>query len=305
MTQTATVVVATSYGGPESLEVAVQPVPQPGPGEVLVQVRAAGANPADWKSYSGMWGTDEDALPLPIGFEVAGVVAAVGEGVTGVQEGDEVIAWPIRGGYASHVVVPQDTLAPKPRSLDWPEAAALLLSAGAAWHALEASGVSDGETVLVHGGAGGVGLMAVQLARVRGARAIATARPDQFGLLRELGAEPVEFGDGLLERVRPLGEVDATVDLVGSDEALDVSLALTTPERIATIANFGQRAAEAHIHVLGDDGPRRAARSELVQLAGAGQLKVLVSETFPLESAAAAHRKLQEGRTTGKIVLLP
>lgn len=307
--QTAQVVVATSYGGPESLEVVTTPVPAPGPGEVLVEVRAAGCNQADWKSYSGLWGTDEDKLPLPLGYEAAGVVAALGDGVTGVDVGAGVIAWPIAGGYATHVVVPAGSLTPKPETLDWPEAGGLLLTAAAAWHALEAAGVGEGETVLVHGGAGGVGLMAVQLARFRGARVIATAAPHQHDLVRELGGEAVTFGDGLLERVRELGEVDAALDLVGTDEALDVSLAVTTPERISTIANFG-RAFEAGIKVLGAGGDpgddiREAARPELARLAGTGKLRVVVSDTYPLAQAAAAHRQLREGRTTGKVVLIP
>lgn len=304
-------VVATSYGGPESLEVVTEPVPRPGPGEVLIEVRAAGCNPADWKSYSGMWGTDEARLPMALGYEVAGVVAGLGEGVTGVDVGAEVVAWPINGGYATHAVVPAPSLTPKPETLDWPEAGGLMLTGAAAWHALQAAGVGEDDTVLVHGGAGGVGLMAVQLAKLRGARVIATASPRKHDLLRELGAVPVAYGEGLLERVRELGDVDAALDLVGTDEALDVSLAVTTPERIATIANF-DRGLRSGVKVLGQgpgadpgDDIREAARPELARLAGSGKLRVIVSDTYPLARAAAAHRQLRAGRTTGKIVLTP
>lgn len=311
--ETAKVVVAGSYGGPESLEVVEEPIPQPGPGEVLLEVRAAGVNQADWKVYSGMWGTDEDNLPMLLGFEAAGVVVALGEGVRTVDVGDEVIAQPINGGYATHVVVPEGALTPKPETLDWPDAAALLLTGAAAWLTLEATGVVEGDTVLVHGAAGGVGLMAVQLARLRGARVIGTASLANHELLRELGAEPVLYGDGLLERVRALaanlGEVDAALDLVGSAEALEVSVAVAPRERIATIANF-TTAFDAGIKVLGAGGDpgddiREAARVPLAELAGSGELQVMVGQTLPLERAAEAHRLLKEGRVNGKLVLLP
>lgn len=309
--ETAQVVVATSYGGPESLAVVTEPIPRPGTGEVLIEVRAAGCNPADWKAYSGMWGTDEARLPMTLGYEVAGVVARVGEGTTGVDVGAEVVAWPISGGYATHAVVPATALTPKPETLDWPEAGGLMLTGAAAWHALEAAGVSEDDTVLVHGGAGGVGLMAVQLAKLRGARVIATASPRKHDLLRELGAAPVAYGEGLLERVRGLGDVDAALDLAGTDEALDVSLAVTIPERIATLTNF-DRGPAAGVRVLGHgpgadpgDDIREAARPELARLAGSGKLRVIVSDTYRLAQAAAAHRQLKAGHTTGKIVLNP
>lgn len=295
----ARVVVAQSYGGPESLELLEVPVPSPGPGQVLLEVRAAGVNPADVKMYSGAWGTDEDRLPMPLGFEAAGVVDGVGE----------VIAWPIDGGYATHVVVPEGALTPKPESLDWAEAAGLMLTGAAAWHALEAAGVSEGETVLVHGAGGGVGLMAVQLARLRGARVIGTEGPAKFDLLRELGAEPVEYGPGLIDHVRDAG-IDACVDFAGTDDALSVSLALVPPERIATIANFSDRAFSSGVKVLGAGGDpgddvRAAARPELARLAGTGELRVFVGETLPLDQAAAGHRALLEGRVRGKLVLIP
>ncbi len=308
-------VVAAAFGGPESLTVEEVTLPDPGPHEVHVEVRASGVNPADVKSYRGPG--DPSSLPLPLGFEAAGVVVAVGEGAADDQGplavGDEVIVFRTRGAYAADLVVPDSTLTRKPAALDWPQAAGLLLAGATAVHTLEATGVREGDTVLVHGASGGVGLCVVQLARLRGARVIATAGARNHDLLRELGAEPVAYGDGLLDRVRALAPdgIDAALDLVGSDEALDVSLALVDRDRIATIANFSRAPGEG-IKLLGGgpgaeagDALRAAARPELARLAGTGLLRVLVAATYPLDDAAEAHRQIATGHTTGKLALLP
>jgi len=304
-------VVATGYGGPENLEVQEVALDEPGPGQARVAVRAAGVNPADVKSYRN--DGDPSRLPLPLGYEAAGVVTAVGP-ESAVAVGDEVIVFRARGAYATDLVVDDSTLTPKPGSLDWPAAAGLMLAGATAVHTLEATGVSDGDTVLVHGGAGGVGLNAVQLARRRGARVIATASEANHELLRELGAEPVTYGDGLAERVRALAPdgVDAALDLVGTDEAMDVSLELVADrDRIASIANFDRGPRES-IRLLGGgpgadagDELRMAARPELARLAGTGELRVLVAATYPLTEAADAHRQISTGHTTGKIILVP
>ena len=307
------VVLATAYGGPEVLTVADQPVGGPGPGQARVEVRAAGVNPADWKSYTGAFGTDPAALPRRLGFEVSGVVTAVGPDVD-LAVGDEVIGFRVSGGYAAELVVPATALVPKPASLGWAQAAGLMLTGATAVHALTATGVGQGDTVLVHGAAGGVGLMAVQLAALRGARVIGTVGGDGADLVRRFGAEPVRYGDGLAGRVRELapGGVDAALDLVGSDEAVDVSLELVADrQRIATIAAFGRAAADG-IKALGggpgaDPGTelRDAARPELAEAAGAGRLEVVVAATFPLEDVAEAHRQGMAGHTHGKLVLVP
>ena len=307
------VVLATAYGGPEVLAVVDRPVGDPGPGQARVEVRAAGVNPADWKSYTGAFGTDPAKLPRRLGFEVSGVVTAVGPDVR-VAVGDEVIGSPVSGGYAAELVVRASALVPKPPSLGWEQAAGLLLTGATAVHALTATGVGAGDTVLVHGAAGGVGLMAVQLAALRGARVIGTVGDGGADLLRRFGAEPVRYGDGLAERVRGLAPdgVQAALDLVGTDEAVDVSLALVADRRrIATVAAFGRAAADG-IRALGggpgaDPGTelRDAARAELAELAGAGRLEVVVAGSFPLEEVAAAHRLGMAGHTHGKLVLLP
>jgi NADPH:quinone reductase-like Zn-dependent oxidoreductase len=306
------VAVATDFGGPEVLSLVDEETPEPGPDQVRIAVRGAGVNPIDFKLYSGMFGTDPAMLPMRLGFEAAGVIEAVGDGVEGFDVGDEVIGHSISGAYAEQVVAPTLALVHKPAGLDWPAAAGLLLTGSTAVHALTAVDVSAGETVLIHG-AGGVGLMAVQLAAARGARPIITASPARHDELRALGGEPVAYGDGLLERVRELAPdgVDAALDLVGTDEALDVSLALVDPARIVTIANF-EGAQGAGIKAIGggpgaDPGTeiRSAAKFELAELAGAGRLTVIVDRTFPLADVADAHRYQASGHATGKVVLLP
>lgn len=307
-----TVVRAESYGGPEVLAILEVPTPVPGPGEVLVSVRAAGVNQADIKVYGGVWGTDPAKLPMPLGFEVSGVVTAIGPDVSAYAVGDEVIAHPVRGGYATDVVVPVSTVIAKPAGLDWSEAAGLMLTGTAAAHAVTAAAVTSGDTVLVHGAAGGVGLIAVQLVALRGATVVGTAAPAQHEILAALGVRPVAYGDGLLDRVRELAPdgVDAALDLAGTDEALDVSLALVEDRgRIATIANFDRGPREG-IRVLGAGGEegkeiREAAAPDLADLAATGRLRVHVEKTFPLTDVVAAHERLASRRATGKIVLLP
>lgn len=314
----ASVVVATAYGGPEVLSVIERPVGAPRPGEARVVVRAAGVNPADYKLYNGVFGTDPAKLPLPLGSEVSGVVAEVGQEAVGpvgaIKPGDEVIGYRVSGGYATELIAPAHALLPKPANLDWAQAAGLMLTGATAWHCLVVTNVSPGDTVLMHGASGGVGVMAVQLAVGRGATVIATASPGRHSFLRELGAIPVAYGPGLADRVReqaPDG-VDAALDLVGTEEAIDTSLELVPDRsRIVTIAAIG-RAGQVGIKAVGggpgaDPGTevRAAARVELAKLAAQGSLRVFVSQTFPLAAVADAHRALKAGHTEGKTALIP
>ena len=312
------VVVATAAGGPEVLELVDEPVVRPGPGQVLLEVRAAGVNPVDIKLYGGKYGSRPPQFPLRLGSEAAGVVRAVGAGAVGaagqVSVGDEVIAFRVGGAYAQMLVVPGSALVPKPPTLGWEQAAGLMLTGATAVHALAETGVGPRDTVLVHAAAGGVGLMVVQLAVLRGARVIGTASEANHELLRELGAQPVTYGEGLVARVRALAPdgVDAAIDAAGSDEALDVSLELI-PDR-ARIAELvvTARSAAAGVKLLGgspgaDPGTaiRDAARLELVQLVRDGGLRVLLADTYPLADVADAHRAILAGHTVGKIVLVP
>ncbi|MFJ1973640.1 NADP-dependent oxidoreductase [Streptomyces sp. NPDC087903] len=311
-------VVASAYGDPEVLSVIDAAVPDPGPGQVRIEVRAAGVNPFDQKMYSGAFGADPANLPLRLGVEAAGVVTAVGVHATGpagpVEVGDEVIAYRAAGAYAAELVVPVSSVVPKPAGLSWEQAGGLMAAGVTAVHVLEAIGLGKDESVLIHGAAGGVGLMAVQLAVARGATALATASPARHELLRDLGAIPIAYGAGLADRVHaaaPEG-VHAAADLVGTDEAVDVSVELVADRsRIATIAGFG-RGAQAGIKLLGggpgaDPGTeiRAAARLQLTEAAEAGRLRVLIAGSYPLSEAAAAHRQIMTGHTSGKIVLVP
>ncbi|MFE4606082.1 NADP-dependent oxidoreductase, partial [Kitasatospora indigofera] len=209
------------YGGPEVVEFTDLPDPRVGPDSVLVQVRAAGVNPVDWKVREGrLDGTFDVHFPLIPGWDVAGVVRSVGGAVTEFAPGDEVIGYVRKdsvehGTYAELVAAPVRTLARKPAALDWAQAGGLPLAGLTAYQSLvKALRIKAGETVLVHAAAGGVGHLAVQIARALGARVIGTAGPRNHAYLRELGAEPVAYGDGLAERVRELapGGVDAALD---------------------------------------------------------------------------------------------
>ncbi|GAB0105008.1 NADP-dependent oxidoreductase [Nocardia sp. JMUB6875] len=292
-------------------------VPEPGPGEVTVAVRAAGVNPFDYKVYSGAFGTDPSKLPLRIGLEVSGVVTAVGPDANGpagpISVGDEVIAQ-VSGGYATAVNARVNGVVPKPADVDWKEAAGLISVGGTAVHLLTATGVGPGDTVLVHGAAGSVGALAAQLAVARGARVIGTASPGRHERLRAYGVEPVAYGPGLADRVKALAPkgIDAAIDTVGTDEAVDVSLELVPDRsRIASIVAFG-RAATDGFKVLGlgpgaDPGTeiRGNAWRELLPLLAAGKLDLAIAKTFPLAEAAAAHEFVMAGHAGGKVILLP
>ena len=307
------VVVAKGFGGPEQLEVVSVPTSQPGPGEVRVAVRAIGVNPIDWKSYSGVMSQDPAALTT-FGNELSGVVDAVGDAVVDWNVQDEVIAYGFAAGaYAESVVVPASTLIPKPSGMPWDQAAVVALVGGTAWHLVSAASLGDDDTVLVHGGAGGVGSLVVQLARLRGATVVATGGPDSQDRLRELGAVPVVYGDGLLERVReavPQG-VDVVLDCVGTDEAIDASLALVgDPSRVLSIAGFA-RAGDG-IRLLGG-GPgadpgieiRKVGRREVAMLVAEGRLSLPVVGRYSLSDTGQAHAESRAGHVAGKLVVLP
>lgn len=310
-------VVATAFGGPEVLALAEVELASPAPDEISVDIRAAGVNPVDAKLYSGMMGT---AMPLPmrLGMEAAGVVTAAGAAAVGprgpISVGDEVIVYRVAGAYADQLVVPASAAVPKPAAMSWEAAAGLMLAGSTAVHALTVTGVDASTTLLVHGAAGGVGLMAVQVALGRGARVIGTASPARHDVLRALGVEPVAYGPGLADRVRALAPngIDAAIDTVGTDEAIDVSLELVPDRaRIVTIAGFA-RGLQEGIKAIGgvpgaDPGTdiRMNARLELVDLVAAGGLAVTVAAAYPLAEAAAAHRAILSGHTSGKIVLVP
>jgi NADPH:quinone reductase-like Zn-dependent oxidoreductase len=306
--------VATDFGGLDVLRFDEVDVPEPGAGEVTIQVRAAGVNPADYKHLTR--GGDRSILPIPIGYEVAGVITAVGPdtqiALGGGAVGDEVLAFRVRGGYATALTVPAKDVFAKPASLDFPVAANLLLAGATAAEALHVTGVAAGDTILVHGGSGAVGVSVIQQAELIGARVIATASEKNFGVVEGFGAEAVAYGDGLEQRVRELAPegVAAAIDTVGTDEAVDVSLALVSDRRrIVTIA-AQQRAAADGILAIGGQAPASAAfrdevRPKLIALAAEGSLVVPVARTFPLADAVEALTLLQGGHPGGKFALIP
>lgn len=308
--------VAPEFGGPDVLRLTEQDLPQPEPGQVLIAVRAAGMNPADYKGFAPGPGKDTSVLPKPVGFEVAGVVEALGPDTElasgGGAVGDEVLAFRIYDGYASRVLVPAKDVFAKPAALDFPAAANLLLAGTTAAEMLHVTGVSEGETILLHGASGAVGVSVLQQARELGVRVLGTAGMHSDDVVRRFGGEPVRYGDGLEDRVReqaPEG-IAAALDAVGTDEAVDVSLALVPDrQRIVSIAAFGRVEAEGY-RVIGGTMPdsarfRDAARARLIDLAARGRLEVPVARTFPLREAPQALELLAGGHPGGKLALLP
>ncbi|WP_327356881.1 NADP-dependent oxidoreductase [Streptomyces sp. NBC_01304] len=297
------------YGSADDLRLVDLPDPKVAPGEFLIRVKAAGVNPVDWKLAAGyLDGIMEVKFPLISGWDVAGVVEAVGPDATEYQVGDEVFGyvrkdWAQNGAYAELVSGPVRTLARKPAALTWEQAAGVPLAGLTAYQSIKRVGVKEGETVLVHAAAGGVGSFAVQILVAQGVRVIGTASERNHEFLRGLGAEPVTYGDGLEDRVRALAPegVDAALDFVGDGAAVDVSLAvLKQRDRVASIADGSVAEKGGHsVWVRPDANDLRF----LAELAEAGKLTVNVDRTFPLAEAADAWRLSAEGRTRGKIVL--
>ncbi|WP_405712624.1 NADP-dependent oxidoreductase [Streptomyces xanthophaeus] len=301
-------VVVSKWGGPEVLVETDVERPEPGMGEVLVRVRAAGVNPVDWKTRESgaliSWG------PVPaVGWDVSGTVEAVGPGVTLYRAGDEVYGMPRfpqqAGAYAEYVTAPARHFARKPASLDHVQAAALPLAALTAWQALvDTAAVSAGQRVLVHAAAGGVGHLAVQIAKARGAYVIGTASAAKHDLLRELGAdEVIDYRTTDFEDV--VSDVDVVLDAIGGDcgqRSLKVLkpgghlVTLPGPDAIPADTR-GVRASWIIVE------PDLKGLEEIAALVEQGLLKPLVDTVLPLEQAAKAHEIGEQGRTTGKIVL--
>jgi NADPH:quinone reductase-like Zn-dependent oxidoreductase len=293
----------TRFGPPEVLEVVDVEEPHAGPGQIRVAVRAAGVNPVDWKFRSGaMQQFMPREVPYIPGSDVAGVVDEVGDGVTGVAAGDEVFGFAVGGGYAQYAIV--DHFAVKPAGMGWAVAAGLPVAVETAVRALDMLGVSAGQTVLVNGAAGGVGSAAVQFARARDASVVGTAAPANHDYVASLGAVPVAYGPGLVERVRaaaPSG-VDRAFDTAGRG-ALPELIELTGgPDRVLTIAD--QQAQEYGVLFTGGgEGRSYQALDQAAQLHAEGRFTMPV-RTFGLAEAAEAHRISEDGHVRGKLVLL-
>ncbi|MFJ9036964.1 NADP-dependent oxidoreductase [Streptomyces sp. NPDC102406] len=296
-----------TYGDNGVLALTDQPVPKVGPGEVLVRVRYAAVNPVDWKVMSGgLDGMMDTVFPVVPGWDVSGVVERAGIDAPEFTAGDEVFSYArkdyVHGGtFAEFVTIPVRAVVAKPRSLSWGEAAGVPLAGLTAYQTLTRLDTGSGDTVLIHGGAGGVGTFGVQIAKALGARVIATASEKNHDRLRELGAEPVAYGDGVVDRVRALAPegVDVVADYVGG--VLDVTRAV--------LREGGRHASVADPDVMGAGGqwmwarPDAAGLRALADLADKGQLQVPVAETFPLERLADAFELSQTGHVHGKILI--
>ncbi len=295
------------YGGTEVVQPATLPRPKVAPGEVLVRVRSASVNPVDWKLMSGGLDALMDVVfPVVPGWDVAGVVGEVGIDTPEFAVGDEVMAYArkdyVHGGtFAELVSVPARALARKPAELDWHQAGSLPLAGLTAYRVLRRLGLSHGETVLVHGAAGGVGSLGVQIARSMGARVIGTASAGNHDRLRGYGVEPVEYGDGLTERIRDLAPdgVDAAADFVGGVSEVS-SAVLRDPARQASVADPAALEAGGQWIWVRPDG---AALEELAGLVRRGELAVPVAEVFPLDHLADAFDRSATGHVAGKIAI--
>ena len=297
------------YGDVDVLEVVDVADPVPGDDEALVRVKAAGINPGEAAIRSGaMRDVFPATFPSGEGSDLAGVVEQIGRGVDRWQPGDEVIGFTNnRASHAELVIVEPQNLAPRPEAVPWDAAGALAVAGGTAWAAVRAVAASADEVILISGAAGGVGTIAVQLARNAGATVIGLASEPHHDWLREHGAIPVTYGEGVTERIRSAadGRVDALIDTFGSgyvEIAADLGV---TPERIDTIADFqaaAQIGAKTDGSSVGMSGPVLA---ELAQLIAQGKLEIPIAATYPLRQVRDAYRELEQRHALGKIVLHP
>lgn len=296
------------YGDPGALYVRDEPAPRPGPGEVVVRYTAIGINPIDWKILRGDLRAHVP-MDLPgacLGVEAAGVVVATGPGVRRFQLGDPVIRHGRPGTFRTHEAVPAaqeaDELTPQPGRFSAEQAAVLPVAAGTAYSALRQVGLRAGERLLVHGASGGTGLATVQLARLMGAaEVVGTASAAHHALLRGLGATPVQYGEGLRDRLDRLGPFHATVDCAGGPQPTETAVHLVEdPARRVTITD--RQAQERGVPFL-DHVPLELAAT--LDLIGYSAFALPVAARFPLSQAAAALTLGLKGGVGGKIVLLP
>ena len=292
----------SKFGGPEVLEIVDLPDPHPGPGQIRIAVRAAGLNPSDWKKRKGLM---DQELPQTMGHEASGIVDELSDGVTDVAIGDRVFGLSAEEAAQAELVV-LSYYAPIPPSLDFAGAAALPSAVETATRALDQLGVGSGSTLLINGASGSVGSAAVQLALVRGARVIGTASPANHEYLRSLGAEPVTYGEELVERVRALAPdgVDLALDVAGSGVLPELIELAGGAEHVITVADFAGAQEHGVRFSRGDAGRALHSLGEIGELIESGRFSLTVAQTFPLAEVAEAHRVSEQGRVRGKIVLL-
>ena len=299
------------YGGVDVLDVREVPVPEPGPGRVLVKVRAAGINPGEAKIREGALHDRWPAtFPSGQGSDFAGIVAGPGPAVTGFAPGDEVIGWvDTRSSQAEYVVAEVANLAAKPAGVPWEIAGAIPVAGFTAWAMVRAVSVAAGDIVVVSGAAGGVGSLAVQLARRAGATVIGLAGASNHDWLTRHGVLPVAYGDGVADRIRDAAghrDIGAFLDTYGGDY---VELALddlkVRPERVDSIVRFD---AVARYGIKADGNAAGASAATLAELAGlvaTKELEIPLARTYPLSEVRAAYAQLAKGHIRGKIALIP
>jgi NADPH:quinone reductase-like Zn-dependent oxidoreductase len=294
----------STYGGPEVLQWAEAPEPHAGPGKIRISVRAASVNPIDWKKFSGaMSGGEPMAGAGYLGSDAAGVVDEVGVGVTGVSVGDEVFG---RGQRTQAQYAVLEAWAAKAPSIDWAVAAAAGVAGETSERTLRLLDVDAGDTLFIDGGAGGVGAVAVQMALARGAKVIASASEANHDYLREIGATPVVYGQGLAERVRAAagGAVDAVLDVAGKTPIEELISLVPEPSQVVTIANYTAGQAGARVTGGGTDSRPMEALALTADLLAQNKLVIKV-QTFPFDRAAEAYSISQSGHVRGKLVLVP
>ncbi|MEV0089980.1 NADP-dependent oxidoreductase [Streptomyces sp. NPDC050738] len=300
-------IVFEEFGGAEVLHLKEIDEVHAGPGQVRLKVAAAAVNPVDFKiRYGWMQAAFPTPFPATPGLEVAGTVDEIGEGVTGVAIGDEVFGWSVTGAYAQYALA--EHFAPKPAAVSWESAVALPVAGETARRVLGLLAVREGETLLVHGAAGAVGSVAVQLAVARGAKVVGTASPANHEALRALGAIPVAYGEGLAERVReaaPQG-VDAVFEAAGhGDLPALIEARGGSKSRVVTILDPMSAAEHGAVFSGEYSADRVAGLAEQAGLLADGRLKVQVAEVFPLALADKAQQLSEDGHGRGKLVIKP
>ncbi|MFI9380758.1 NADP-dependent oxidoreductase [Kutzneria sp. NPDC052558] len=294
----------SEYGGPEVLRLVDVETPEPGPGQVRVAVRAAGVNPRDAKLRAGRYAQEPLAAPAGLGMELAGAIDAVGPDVTTWAIGQPVFGRSAtRDAVATHALSPADDLVAKPDWLTFAQAAALPIAVETAYRGLAQLGVEAGRTLLIHAAAGGVGLVATQLALLRGLTVVGTVSPANREAYAKLGGIPVDYAaDGLADRIRAAAPtVDYVLDAYGHG-LLGLSVELTgDPARVVTMAD--PTAADHGVHLSIESFPIPEVMAEVLPLIEAGRVVLPVEATFPLADAAAAYRRVETGHRQGKIVI--
>jgi NADPH:quinone reductase-like Zn-dependent oxidoreductase len=287
------------FGGPEVLQVVDVPEPHPGSSQVRVSVRAVGINPVDWKLRNGAFGGD---LPRGTGVEAAGVVDELGDGVSGISKGDQVFG-PAASAAAEFAVMSH--FAVIPQSLDFIGAAALPVAVETATRCLDLLGLAEGQTLLINGASGAVGLAAVQCARGRGARVIGSGGARSQDRLREFGAEPVLYGDGMAEQVRALAPqgVDRAIDMALSGGVATLVELAGGPDNVVAIADYAGAQQHGVRFTGGGSDSAWQALDEVVALIDAGKFSLPVAHVFPMSQIGAAQQLSEDGHAGGKIVL--